>query len=250
MRRRKHFKDTFQANRLVRLLFPLTRENYYTHGNILLKAHRAVYFPVPKAACSSIKKVCADLFDLSYDQGNMNDSVHDLDFPYARRGDLLAGKYDHYFRFAIVRNPWDRLYSCFCSKILSDPDMNAKGWTNGVHTGFYRCGSMFYAGMPFAEFVEAVFRIPDDRADEHFQSQWSLLSNARGTLLPAYIGRFESIEASWREVCDHLQIDIRLPRLMISQRSDYQEAFDKRLSRLVAERYARDIECFGYDFEG
>ena len=224
------------------------KDRYYFHGNILLKDYKIIYFPVAKVACSSIKKVFADLLDLKYDLDDIDDSVHELNFPFVKIRDISSKRYDGYLKFAFVRNPWDRLFSCYKSKILQDPDYYIRGFTQGVFDGFLKYGDKFYAGMSFCDFVFSIRKIPDKDADEHFRSQYVTLYDRNGTRLTNFIGKFEKIDKDFSHVANWLHQEIKLPRLMQSDNRLYTESYTSKLIKIVAERYKEDIELFGYSY--
>lgn len=79
---------------------------YRTHGNIALHKYKAIYFFIPKVACSSLKIVCSQLLDMEPpDPENPLYLPHKRHFPFIRRREILAGSSD-YFKFAFTRNPW------------------------------------------------------------------------------------------------------------------------------------------------
>ena len=224
------------------------KDRYYFHGNILLEDYKIIYFPVAKVACSSMKKIFADLLDLKYDLDDIDDSVHELNFPFVKKKDISRERYDGYLKFAFVRNPWDRLFSCYKSKILQDPDFYIRGFTQGVFDGFLKYGDKFYAGMSFREFVFSIREIPDNDADEHFRSQYVTLYDRNGIRLTNYIGRFENIDKDFSHIANWLHQEVNLPRLMQSDNRLYTEAYTHKLMKIVAERYKEDIELFNYSF--
>jgi len=136
---------------------------------IISHKHRLIYIPINKAACSSIKKSLLPIFDL-----DNNLPPHQAPFPTIPNREIIAQK--EYFTFGFVRNPWDRLVSCYRSKIRSYL-INNSGVVNGVYIGFLnKYGNRFYAGMTFADFAAEVCRIPDSISDPHFRSQYYSLA--------------------------------------------------------------------------
>jgi hypothetical protein len=152
-----------------------------------------VYVEVPKVACSSIKIVLAGLVgvDLRAVGGNPHEAV----FPEAP--DPIPGPKacPGMFSFAFVRNPWDRLVSCYRDKILGQaPDFTGFHPARQVAYSLARF-DVFKAGMPFEGFVEAVSDIPDVDADGPFRSQHTFVSNGSGDIVLDFVGRFESLQS-------------------------------------------------------
>ncbi|MCH5375255.1 MAG: sulfotransferase family protein [Planctomycetes bacterium] len=154
----------------------------------------------------------------------------------------VAGMND-YFRFGFVRDPWARLFSCYRDKIVG-PTVRDQPFILG------RFGLV--PGMPFADFVRRVAEIPDEQADGHFVSQFFALS-FQGQPVVDYIGRFENLPADWDHVRQRFGLD-PLPWAPVGSarpRLDFQwhrSCYTPELVALVRERYAADIQHFGYDF--
>lgn len=219
---------------------------------VALHQHEAMYFAIPKVACSSLKSVCVDLLGVQMPADAWKpelfytdkfDHLIDKHEILLRKDDIA--RYPEYWRFAFVRNPWDRLVSCYAEKIRSDGD--AENFVGGVSKVLLPYG-VFRAGMSFEEFVHAVVAIPDDDAEPHFHSQHGFLTDRRGTLLVDFIGRFETLDEDFEKVRDRLRVSVELPHLLPSRRLPYREYYDSRLADLVAARYRKDIELFGYSF--
>ncbi len=226
---------------------------------IVSEEHKFVYFVVQKAACTSIKTALLPLFDDDFansgvdkENGLSKSDIHkffDNSGRQLNKGQFireLEGKYRDYFKFAFVRNPWDRLVSCYLDKLTkgrpgmkSPPSLAAK----------------VYPGMPFAEFVEIVSETPDNEANIHFKSQCSVICG-RGEdkpIMADFIGRFENLREDFATVVKKIGDDRvqPLPHLMRSKNrksSTYREFYDERLRYLVYERYKDDIEKFNYSF--
>jgi hypothetical protein len=99
--------------------------------------------------------------------------------------------------------------------------------------------------MPFTEFVETIYQIPDDAADPHYRSQYVNLTAPDGALIPDFIGRFETLAEDFNYVVHKIGHSAKLPHLTRSpdKRGEY---YDTRLRGLVAKRFARDFEILGY----
>ncbi|MEO1350630.1 MAG: sulfotransferase family 2 domain-containing protein [Cyanobacteria bacterium J06635_15] len=207
---------------------------------------KALYIPIPKVACSSVKRAIANLLTIEIPLDGAD--IHRANFPVVDRSELH--KYDNYWKFCFVRNPWDRLVSCYSEKIK--PDKNFFGTTNsfshGVHKGLLKYG-VFEANMPFDEFLKAVSSIPDHEADQHFRSQHTFLTDKNGNLITDFIGRFESISQDFNEVFSKLgEPEIELPKSNKTHHQEYRQHYTDDLLSIFEKRYSKDIELFGYHF--
>jgi len=196
---------------------------------VVWEPHKAVYIRVPKAANTSIRN--------SLGQGR------------SRRVWLawLRRRYPDHLVFSFVRNPWSRLVSAYRHKILAEP-VTDRYYLDGVHRGFVKWRYPFRAGMPFEEFAEFVCALRDAQAEKHLKSQ-SYFVVHRGLLVPAFIGRFETITHDWGELCRALGTSIELVRYNRTHGPPYPTYYTPRLVQLVGDRYREDIARFGYQFE-
>lgn len=214
--------------------------------NIFLHKWKAVYISIPKVACTSIRTVLARM--LGYKK--KRDVHFEVEFPKVAKKDIKP-KFPDYFVFAFVRNPWDRLLSCFLSKI--DPSKCDGGtFRNGVEFNFWKYGDVFHSSMSFTDFVKATCAIPDEEADIHFGSQYQHLVDSNGELLASFVGRFESLYDDWVRIRTKLKMPRRrgdLPHLMKTKHQHYSDYYTSETCELVHKRFEKDIDLFGYWFE-
>lgn len=232
---------------------------------IVSTEHRFVYFVTPKVACSSIKEALLPLFSIDTDAYShvgkdgtakirphraFNESPSQLN-----KKQYLAreSEFTDYLRFGFVRNPWDRLISCYRQKLLQRKRPDRKD--NRPLQGSRDNPDAFYLGMPFEEFIEQVHAIPDSESDPHFKSQASIFYTHQPDehCLASYIGHFESLADDFAAVMEQLGLAdrITLGHRLRSRRpgkKPYTDFYDQRLRDLVAERYADDIRLFDYDY--
>jgi len=192
-----------------------------------------LFFEVPKNGSGTIIEFLTEQADLTLLKGRFTF----LDYP-------------DYKKWAFVRNPWDRILSCYLNKIKADKGFNNLNFKDGVMKKFHHYG-VFYAGMPFKEFIEVVAEIPDQDADGHFGSQHHRLMY-EGRVIMDMVGRFEQFEQQFREIMLRLGLDNvgELPKFNASGgRHHYSTYYTPDLRELVARRYQEDIELFKYRFE-
>lgn len=209
--------------------------------------HRFVYIETPKVGCTIIKATLLGLFpDLYGGEAPKVSQAHtafeNTEYRITKR-DLAAGyrsgEYRDYLCFSFVRNPWDRLLSCYRSKIQADKiALKRTEYEGGV----------LYPGMTFREFSEVVCQTPDEDANMHFRAQTPMLSGSDGGLLTNYVGRFESLSRDFKEIFGRIGVTLELPPPKKPRREGYREAYDGRLREMVGERYRADVEKFGYSF--
>jgi len=128
---------------------------------IIIEGTKTVYWPIPKNGCTTMKAYLCQVFGL----GNQK-NVHTAPFP--KTPTPMKG----YRNFAIVRNPYARLYSLWKNKISPERVKHPKFKENQVDPNvFKRWPDLFRANMSFEEFVDAVLSIPPQEADHHFSPQ-------------------------------------------------------------------------------
>jgi chondroitin 4-sulfotransferase 11 len=227
---------------------------------IALHPYRVLYFAVPKVANTSLKAAFSRLLAT-----HLTDVLGPEPDDKARRslfrrhfraimydrGYLLCkhdiGRYSGYDSFAFVRNPWDRLVSCYTNKLervdLSNGPQGRDTLESLSKAGYFR------EDMKFEEFASAVCDIPDENANRHYRSQHTFLSDPGGTLLPRQIYRFEHLAEHFTTLTQHHDLPyVELPHYKPGRRRDYREYYTQTLRDKVAERYRTDIELFGYKF--
>lgn len=214
--------------------------------HIVLSPYSAVYVDIAKVASSSIKRVLAELLGLECPDEN----PHEAAFSYSEQSAIEQAADSRLFTFAFVRNPWDRLVSCYRDKIVGEVTDFTRFGASGVARCLERFDT-FHAGMSFEDFVQAVAAIPDPDADEHFRSQADYLTDHDNRIIVDFIGRYENLQADFAKVARRLKLPIQvLPRLQSAPSRRYADFYDTNTQSLVAARYARDIALFNYSFSG
>ncbi len=148
--------------------------------------------------------------------------------------DLVGdGRWQRAFKFAFVRNPWDRLVS------------------------WYHMCVHAVAPNPFAAFVRAHTHSFNDFLDlaatdmgaRTARNQLDYVTNSSDEVIVDFVGRYEALNEDFSRVRERLGIRGELPRLNRSLHKDYRDFYTTRTRELVGERFARDIGFFGYRFQ-
>jgi hypothetical protein len=215
---------------------------------ILLGPYQAVYVEIPKVAASSLKTLFAQLLGLSLEE--VGGDPHRVRFPMLLAERSGRSLFPGLFSFAFVRNPWDRLVSCYRDKILGEVD----GFTHfTIRPGVANCLARFDAFVPdmsFEAFVAVVASIPDSEADDHFRSQYIFVTDLREEVGLDFVGRYEQLTDDFRLVRERVSLPpVELPWLQAARsRVDYREYYSAATRHVVAARFREDIEMFGYEF--
>jgi hypothetical protein len=139
---------------------------------------------------------------------------------------LRPEEWQSFFKFAFVRNPFDRFVS-YCAFMTRDSGQ--------------------FEGDPKAVMHQMLAKPPLQHI--LFQPQNLLVTDAEGQLLTDYIGRVEEMQRSYDEICERIGIPTaELEKVNSSRRKDYRDYYDQPLIDGVAKLYARDLELFGYQF--
>lgn len=141
---------------------------------------------------------------------------------------------DGYYSFSIVRNPWDRMVSVYSRP---DPNMVEQASDEGIEL----------LGLSFDTFLERVGNL----SHIHVLPQYIFVTDGSGRTVVDFVGRFESLARDFARVCETLGIVRSLPHANASpsrNSKDYRGYYTRETRAIVAERYSRDLELFGYEF--
>ena len=142
--------------------------------------------------------------------------------------------FSKYFKFSFVRNPWDKLVSQFFYCKYYPPRKDLRKWLNINEK---------------TSFVEYLSKIQTVQIHIQWDRQYKFLYDDNGKLLVDFIGRFENFQEDFNIVCDKIKIPRqKLPHTKKSKHKHYTEYYDDETREIVAEKYAKDIEYFGYKF--
>ena len=193
------------------------------------RRHRAIFIHVPKTAGLSLFAAMG------------MDRPPDSHAPAIawRREDPLF--FDQAFRFAVARNPWDRMVSAFFYLKQGSRFAEDRAWA----------ARMLEDVASFDDFLAALER-PWFRnrvmAWRHFLPQSHYLA-INGALAVNRLIDFNELEVGARAVAERLGAPYRPVHKNRSQRGDYRRYFNDRAVELVASLYADDIALLGADFE-
>ncbi|HRW98592.1 MAG TPA: sulfotransferase family 2 domain-containing protein, partial [Cyclobacteriaceae bacterium] len=212
---------------------------------------QAIFLHLPKAAGSSIERVCSD----------ERIPIDTLNQAWCKI-DAHAAEFEGWFKFGFVRNPWDKMVSSW--QMFST-------WRRPE----------WFPVLPFEEFLkiafaprepekiscERVWKKKDGNPEEmaYYRDQYLMsihnhslyqchpfykMFDQSGKQLVDFVGRFEYLQSDFDKICEIVGIHPRkLPHLNSSEHKHYSFYYDDETRNLVDEYYHQDIEQFGYHFE-
>jgi len=201
-------------------------------NNILLPRHGLAFFGLCKNANTAIKRAFLESLDYEFRPRDRGSVHRPWQFRYANAGEI---KFSGLWSFAVVRDPYDRIASC---------------WRDKMHQGWNRKGHDIglSPGMAFGDFVRVVATLPDRRCTgwfQHWRGQASDLQYDDGSLVPDFIGRYEALDAAWNAV--RRKSRLPLPELKRENASTPRPVpWTPALRATVRDRYREDFERFGY----
>jgi len=132
-----------------------------------------------------------------------------------------------FFKFAFVRNPFDRFIS-YCAFRTRDQDI--------------------FERDPGKVMRHYLFEAPP-HGHLLFQPQHLFVTGSDGELLADHVGRVEQMQESYDEIAGRIGIpSMKLGRVNATKRLAYRDYYDQELIDGVAQFYARDLDLFGYQF--
>ncbi|MCX6245744.1 MAG: glycosyltransferase [Bacteroidetes bacterium] len=242
-----------------RRLFEYLRYNSYRSDH-----YKLFYVATPKVACTSLKWWFARLEGCEQDIRDFNDSlesdpdlvIHDT---FHRVAPTVTGllpealaevlSSDTYFRFAVVSNPYKRIFSAWQSKLLLREPLQVSPYLNCdfFNHPIEKKGDIAMAFEGFLEHLAS--NEAPDFWDYHWTPQAILL---RPDLISyAKLVKIEETKELSKALADRLGPEIpdpfKAPRLNVSL-IPYCREFLTQLSRdLIRSLYSVDFETFGYD---
>ena len=150
-----------------------------------------------------------------------------------------------YYSFAFVRNPFDRLLSCYKNKIKNPNDLSKE---TGVGLIFDPYGSKFYKNMTFKQFLEAIISLNPEEYDRHFAPQYKFVCDEDENVVVDFVGKFEHLQ---RDI-DFLINKKKLPKqkLIFFNKSNFNCNYDEETIELAKQVHGltKDLEIFNYEY--
>ena len=203
---------------------------------IVSHRHRFIFFAVPRTGTHAIRAALGPLLgDDDWQQQSLTEVVRSPVPDLARIGHghislgqaraCLPTETRDYFKFAFVRNPYDRFVSA-CAML------------NKRNPG--------YRGRETA-FMKRALTVPRFRQRVLVRPQVDMLVDETGEVGMDYVGRYETLQQCFGEACRQIGIaEIDLERSNVSEHDEYASYYDDELLANVTAFYRHDFEVLGY----
>lgn len=242
--------------------------------------YRFIYCAIPKNASSSLMKAIVSISNSKRKKQLLNSSRDTIrnyvelnyslaSYTYAEASKIINSDY---FKFVIVRNPWARLVSTYLNLFVRFHE-------HGKPTDLVIDSVKYISGedvkdrdsinITFEELVKYLCATEDRYLDQHCIPQYLFL----GGIKDYFVARMENLSEDLKQIQKKINISLELPKLNKTEYSsssnnqqnfakisasefrswkttlpDYKQFYTPELIDLVSQRYAQDIQIFGYNF--
>ena len=197
---------------------------------IISPKYKFVFIATEKTGCTSVFNSLENIDDTKKIVGEIVPKDHN-NYLYSKHTSCSEFTNNHsdlndYFKFAFVRNPWDRVVSWYNFSMYLSNLNNVEKERNTT-------------GKDFLSFIQEFKNIWGNEQ----QNQYIF------TKCCDFIGRFENLQKDFNKICDKIGIlKQKLPHKNKTKHKHYTEYYDDETKSIVAEKFAKDIEYFGYKF--
>jgi hypothetical protein len=237
---------------------PRPFSDHVNRRTVVLAEQRILFLPMPKAGCTSILWLLADLAGIqaeTFAQSALPEvspalTVHDMnlwgaghrlaDYTGEERKRVLTE--EGWLRFTVVRDPAPRLWSAWQSKLLLREPRFVLAF--GEEPWFPRLPAE--PGDLLEDFRSFVTALPGGEAED---VHWAVQHDLAAQLPLNHVGRLEQIEETIAALRAHVSEDVVLPvrsenRMALPQPPG---AYDDAGLSVLRDRYREDFDRYGYD---
>ena len=207
---------------------------------IVSHRHKLIFFAIPNTATHAIRIALRPHLDDSDEEQVglfVQKKIADPDLAKISHGHISCmqmrdvsdeGLWRSYFKFAFVRNPFDRFVSYCAFMNRNNPDFHDRPQSYMYNT------------------------LMSKKNKKHilFQPQHKFICDENENLLTDFVGRYETLENDYHLVCQKSGLQKpRLQKVNGSQHNHFSEYYNEELLDFVKEYYKKDFEIFNYSTE-
>lgn len=212
--------------------------------------HKCIFIHIPSCAGTSVEQAIVGFDWITKDWSTKHLKSHQAKILYSKH-------WNDYFKFAFVRNPWARtvslaknrghgVYIDHSKKIIdfnrcvAAPDRLARKQPRCKNNNWLK-QSQGYELFCMDQEKDLYTKQPIKNSIYLNYLQEDL----------DFIGRVENIQEDWKFISEKIKTKTRLNKHQTTQNKNYThytEYYDDETREIVAKKYAKDIELFGYKF--
>ncbi|WP_263834161.1 sulfotransferase family protein [Salinibacter sp.] len=136
-----------------------------------------------------------------------------------------------YFKFAVVRNPWDRVLSLYLKRI-KDSALPSRIINN--------------CKICFNSYLNMKFNI----GFGGYKRQTDFILDREENMFLDYVGKYERMESDLRKISEKIGIDLNVKgKYDSTMERDYREFYLFGSEKIIEDIFIEEIKMFGYSFE-
>jgi hypothetical protein len=221
---------------------------------LISERYRFIYIGIPKTGTRSAREALCALEGRNLEDNKLylppghKESINHATARQTR--ELNREIWDLCFKFAVVRNPWERVLSWYAGLAPEKKGGTFDSWLFDYFRN--RAGGPVSAKRRYD--MDA---FPKKVSREELVDYWrdfllpcaEWVTDESGNVIVDYIARFETLTQDWEVICGKIGIAAPLPHANKSRHLHYSAYYTDEMADFITHRYGKDIEMFGYRFE-
>ena len=207
---------------------------------MLSHPHKCIFVHIPKTGGTSVEQIIwpsvqdrtesefwmgfIDEYRNKYQTGGLQHLLADQ-----IRQEIGRARFDEYFKFTVVRNPWSKAVSQYVY----------------MHD---RADLMSFVGMNDGDEFKTYLSLIRKKQHVQWLPQFRFFMDENGSEIVDFVGRFESFDDTVYEVLEKLSIQERvIPHVNKGIKEELGSYYDNEALEIVGEMYKLDIDLLGYE---
>ncbi len=215
---------------------------------IISNTNKFIFIFIPRTAGESIRRSLESFVETA-----ANEVVEHISANSLRK--RLGEKWNEYFTFAIIRNPWSRVVSTYLALKESENTKISNLFSNYSFEDF-----CFFSGftrglssaIPLEQYDQLPAEISSLFANEFKNiavSQKTLITDENDQIIVNYVAKYEDLKNEFPTIVSYLNLGGEAPpELENIAVLDYKEFYTRPLVQLITSAFMDDIDFFGFSF--
>ncbi|EAK9939714.1 alpha-2,3-sialyltransferase [Campylobacter lari] len=193
--------------------------------------YKCIFIHVPKVAGSSMERVIFETNKWLVSHVKAKDYIK-----------FDKDKFESYFSFGFVRNPYDRVVSAYHYLRGGGGNLTDETWAK---ENIYKYNS----------FEDFVLNLQNDNERIkilswiHFIPQYQFLCDDNKKILVNFVGRFEKLDKDFKKILNILNRKDKLIHVNKSRHRNYKDYYNVKTYEIIRKIYKNDFDIFDYDIE-